>query len=178
MKLSVQIQIDKKIELESNKANVTVGRSPKSDIVIPHDSISRSHCTIELIKGIFYLTDHGSSNGSFIDGQQVTPEQKTPFLTSSILTLGKVDCEVSDAGTPVEEPKAVAPVKEAPRPSDQTSTVRISQKDLGKIKARPKNPVSSSKSPVKKSNNNRNVYILLFLLVGAIVLALMYEGLS
>lgn len=67
MKLSVQIEFDKTLHLETPKNSVILERSPKADLVIPHDSISRQHCQIDVAKNIFYIPDPGSSNG--IGGQ-------------------------------------------------------------------------------------------------------------
>src|SRR5688572_9309170 len=97
MKLSAQIEFDKTLDLETSKTTVIVGRSPKNDLVITHDSISRQHCQIEFVKGVFYITDMGSSNGSYIDGQKLEPNVRTPFISSQQLTLGKIECEISES---------------------------------------------------------------------------------
>lgn len=187
MRLSVQIEFDKTLDLVTAKNNVIVGRSPKSDLVIPHDSISRNHCRIEVEKGIFYITDLGSSNGTFLDGQKVTPEQRTPFLTSSQLTLGKLDCEVSEYTVPQETPGKVEVQDVSPK-GDYTATMRVSRLDLNKAprppeaaKPKPKgprNPVSeASKKRVQKKDSKKG-YIILFMVVAAVVAYLINEGLK
>ena len=76
MRLSVQIEFDKTLDLVTHKKIVTVGRSPKCDLVIPHESISRKHCQIEVIKGNFYITDLGSSNGVTVNGIRIPAEHR------------------------------------------------------------------------------------------------------
>lgn len=187
MRLSVQIEIDKTLDLVTAKNNIIVGRSPKSDIVIPHDSISRNHCRIEVDKGIFYITDLGSSNGSFLDGQKITPEQRTPFLTSSLLTLGKLDCEVSEYSGEEIPGKTVS--SDITPKGDYTATMRVSRLDLNKAprppepqKPRPKtprNPVSeASKKRVQKKTESKRGYIILFIIVAGTVAYLINEGLK
>jgi predicted component of type VI protein secretion system len=189
MKLSVQIEFDKTLDLVTPKNNVVIGRSPKSDIVIPHDSISRSHCRIELDKGIFYITDLGSSNGTSLDGQRINAEERIPFLTSSQLTLGKLDCELSEGDSAPTDGKALPGASPLPTKGDYTATMRVSRLDLNKpvrtadpaskLKSKgPKNPVtevSKKKSPPK---DNKRGYILLFILVSGIVAYLINEGMN
>lgn len=188
MRLSVQIEFDKTLDLVTPKFNVIVGRSPKSDLIIPHDSISRSHCRIEKNKGIFYITDLGSSNGTFLDGQRLTPEQRTPFLTSSQLTLGKLDCEISDAASPMASEGNEA--EEVSTRGDYTATMRVSRLDLNKPalppgpvnKPKPKGPrnpvIEPKKKPEVKKKESKKGYIILFILVSAIVAYLISEGMK
>ena len=50
MRLSVQIEFDKILDLSTSKTTVIVGRaSDVADLVINHPSISRRHCKIEYI---------------------------------------------------------------------------------------------------------------------------------
>lgn len=188
MRLSVQIEFDKTLDLVTPKFNVIVGRSPKSDLVIPHDSISRSHCRIQLEKGIFYITDMGSSNGTFIDGQKLTPEQKTPFLASSQLTLGKLECELSEGNSSVpSEGKMEA--EEVSTRGDYTATMRVTRLDLNKsvrspdpitkLKNKgPRNPVSEPKKKIEVKKESKKAYIIMFIIVSGIVAYLINEGMK
>ena len=51
---------------------VVLGREEDADIVIDDQRVSRKHCKIALTDGRYVLTDLGSSNGTFINGQKVT----------------------------------------------------------------------------------------------------------
>jgi hypothetical protein len=49
-----------------------LGRDPrKVNIAVQDNRLSRCHATIQFIANEFYLTDLGSSNGSFINGEQI-----------------------------------------------------------------------------------------------------------
>lgn len=51
----------------------TIGRTPRNDVVLPADSVSRRHVMIQLTdSGQYYLIDLGSVNGSFVNGKRVS----------------------------------------------------------------------------------------------------------
>ncbi len=53
------------------KDEVSLGRGEDNDVVIPHASISRAHARLTRRNGAFELRDLNSTNGSFVNGQQV-----------------------------------------------------------------------------------------------------------
>lgn len=178
MKLSVQIEFDKTLDLETSKSSVTVGRSPKTDLQIPHDSVSREHCRIDFIKGMFYITDLGSSNGTFIDGQRLEVNQKTPVLSSSQLTIGKLDCELSETTAPIQNSDTAKIISSnVSSKGDYTATMRIARIDINKQTKRtaeatppkvkgPRNPVSEGLGrTTKAAGESKFIYIVLFILI-------------
>lgn len=162
MKLSVQIEFDKCLDLETPKSSVIVGRAPTNDLVITHDSISRKHCKIDVVKGVFYITDLGSSNGSFIDGQKLQPEVRTPFIGSQQLTLGKLECEITESGAPTDHANAKV-VSSKLTNGDATATVRISRLDLNRPAITPemakKHKVKGPRNPVTDDGKDDDVEI-------------------
>ncbi len=57
--------------------------------------VSRQHLRVlRRIEGIF-IEDLGSINGSFINGQKLAPYQPEPLVDGDIISLGKLDVEVS-----------------------------------------------------------------------------------
>jgi pSer/pThr/pTyr-binding forkhead associated (FHA) protein len=50
---------------------ITVGRSSENDVVLPSNSVSRRHCTIEESDGAPVLRDLGSSGGTRVNGLRV-----------------------------------------------------------------------------------------------------------
>lgn len=52
---------------------VTIGRIPPNDLVLPSDlKVSRNHALIRIMgDGRYYLTDLGSSNGTYVNGHRV-----------------------------------------------------------------------------------------------------------
>lgn len=57
---------------------ITVGRSPEAKIRYPENirTISRNQCSfLSDNRGILYVKDDGSSNGTFVDGGRIVPGQ-------------------------------------------------------------------------------------------------------
>lgn len=55
------------LSLVLNKISVSIGRDTGNNIVLPEDSISSLHATIEYKNGYFYLEDHRSTNGTSLN---------------------------------------------------------------------------------------------------------------
>lgn len=51
-----------------------VGRSPDCDTTLPHDDISRHHAVIFRERGLSWIFDLGSANGTTLDGQTIGSE--------------------------------------------------------------------------------------------------------
>ncbi len=51
----------------------SVGRHPRNDLLIPEDTVSADHAIIEFRHGSFLLEDRHSSNGTFLNGKLVPP---------------------------------------------------------------------------------------------------------
>ena len=58
------------------KGGATIGRSPRSDIVLNDDYVSSTHARIFARRQFLYLEDLGSTNGTFIDGRRVDGEMQ------------------------------------------------------------------------------------------------------
>ena len=56
------------------KGGATVGRSPRSDIVLEDDYVSSTHVRIFARRQFLYLEDLGSTNGTFVDGRRIDGE--------------------------------------------------------------------------------------------------------
>lgn len=101
MKISLKLDAQEHIDKTFDKAAVTIGRSMvKCDFAVPDETLSRTHCLIELVDGKFYVTDLGSANGVFIDGERIQPNTRllySPFLP---LMIGRYECQLTqDRGT-------------------------------------------------------------------------------
>ncbi len=69
-----------------DKTVITIGREQNSDIIINDDSVSGEHARIELIPNDFldglidiFIEDLGSTNGTFVNDNQVTRQQLQNF---------------------------------------------------------------------------------------------------
>lgn len=78
---------------EIMKSPTSIGRHPSQDIVILVDSISRAHVKLEFNGRAWVVTDLGSSNGTFLNGDRISISAIHP---GDKLKLGDVGFVVSD----------------------------------------------------------------------------------
>jgi len=65
-----------------------VGRGPHNDIVIVEESVSDSHAKLQRREGMWYVTDLGSTNGTYIGGRRIAAEEK--LATDADIRFGGV----------------------------------------------------------------------------------------
>lgn len=90
MRLLLTLVDGEEIDYKMDKDSVSIGRSAKCDLVIPHESMSRNHCQIEIKDGEFFITDLGSINGVYIDNVKIPANSSVPFQTFLHLAFGYV----------------------------------------------------------------------------------------
>jgi hypothetical protein len=63
-----------------HKSPFTVGTEAGSDLRLSVGQVSSTHARLELFKaGKVFITDLGSTNGTYVDGLQLTPQQRRPL---------------------------------------------------------------------------------------------------
>jgi serine phosphatase RsbU (regulator of sigma subunit) len=62
-------EVGKQFELADGES--AVGRSPDCDVVLDVAAVSRRHAIISQDKGLFFVRDNGSRNGTIVNGQQI-----------------------------------------------------------------------------------------------------------
>ena len=65
----------------------TIGRREPAEIVLADSEISRAHCRLMLRGQEVWVTDLGSTNGTFVNGERV--ETPTPVPVGAILQVGR-----------------------------------------------------------------------------------------
>lgn len=76
--LVIYIGNDSGCRFKLNRGRMTIGRSPKADISIGDDRISRIHCVIEWRDDTITIEDKGSTNGTYIDARKVSRSTLQP----------------------------------------------------------------------------------------------------
>jgi hypothetical protein len=74
-----------------------VGRSPGAHFQINHPSVSGLHCQVAVQPDGVSITDLGSTNGTWIDGQRI---KQKPLLPGQHLRLGEVDAVFEPQAAP------------------------------------------------------------------------------
>ena len=137
----------------------TIGRVDDNTFPIPEGSVSSHHCEV-LLRGIdVVIHDLNSTNGTFVNGHQVTGE--AVLKPGQILRLGQVEIRLEDGSAQ----KAAS--KKLP---DQTMVipqgVKLGQEPSTKAVAFDKSTFA------KKSNTANKVFIVMIILLVLAVLCL------
>src|SRR5206468_984299 len=67
---------------------VNIGRADYNDLVLPDESVSTTHAKLQRREGVWVLVDLDSTNGTFVDGEQVKGE--APLAPGATVRLGDV----------------------------------------------------------------------------------------
>lgn len=78
---------------------IVVGRGSEARFRIQQDRISRKHCELFDRDGDVYVRDLGSTNGTFLDGEQIAASIRTRVPPGSVLRVGTIDIRIDYAGS-------------------------------------------------------------------------------
>jgi pSer/pThr/pTyr-binding forkhead associated (FHA) protein len=134
-KLRISLPDGSPLTFDLGEDRVAIGRLPDNDLHIEDDSISSHHAEITFDGTSHQLTDLGSTNGTFLNGEQTTEASLNP---GDKVRFGQIDCvfEGEEPGTGSE-----------PLPESGSAAVA-----LGSGSARP--PGFSSASPFPKPSGD------------------------
>lgn len=76
-------------EFEIDSPKVVLGRTSKSNIVLEDELVSRLHAQIIRTEDGFFVTDMGSTNGTYLNGKNINPKQLFHISSNDTLTVGK-----------------------------------------------------------------------------------------
>jgi pSer/pThr/pTyr-binding forkhead associated (FHA) protein len=87
----LKVEIDGEEELYSfpDQSEITIGRSPESDIQLLVEGISRNHSKVIKKKEDYFYVDIGSSMGSFVNDEQLNANVETTFNSFFPIRLGE-----------------------------------------------------------------------------------------
>jgi hypothetical protein len=74
--------------LSVRQPTIRIGREPGNGIVLRHPSVSAEHAELRLRGGVWTLTDLGSLNGTWVDGEPVLGS--LPVAPASEIRIGEV----------------------------------------------------------------------------------------
>jgi len=139
----------------------TVGRVEDNTFQIADPSVSSHHCEVLLRGSDVAVNDLNSTNGSFIEGQQITSE--TVLKPGQILRLGQIQMRLEVPG---------APAAATQRPVDSTMIIPRGQGGvtLNQLEQGPRGGPLDTKVFSKKTNKV-NLYFIIGGVIFAIVIA-------
>jgi pSer/pThr/pTyr-binding forkhead associated (FHA) protein len=139
---------------ELKAETTTIGRTEENTFQIPDPSVSSHHCEVILRGNEVVIRDQNSTNGTFINGQQITESVLKP---SQILRLGQVEVRLESEQAATSQKKQLL---------DHTQVVPqgIKMDELGQIAK------SGSRGFEKKSNTGTKVFIIVAVVAGILIL--------
>jgi predicted component of type VI protein secretion system len=137
----------------------TIGRVDDNTFPIAEGSVSSHHCEVLLRAGDIVIHDLNSTNGTFVNGHQVTGE--AVLKPGQILRLGQVEIRLEDGGAQKAAPKKLP---------DQTMVipqgVKLGQEPATKAVAFDKTAFA------KKSNTAHKVFVVAIIVLAIAVVVL------
>ena len=73
---------------EFDQTRITIGRGRGADVRLPHRSVSLRHATIEHRRGGYVVVDHGTTNGTRVQGSRIVPGRDKPLRDGDRIELG------------------------------------------------------------------------------------------
>lgn len=142
---------------------IVVGRGNEARFRIQQDRISRKHCELFDRDGDVFVRDLGSTNGTFLDGEQIAASIRTPVPPGSVLRIGTIDIRIDYEGSgrlaPVER-AAPAVVEDAtagfsPAAEAEPAEAEIAEAEMseafpsfdGTVPAEPASPAEPAEIP-------------------------------
>jgi len=127
---------DQAVDLAEGRP-IVVGRAVTSDLPIYDPTVSRRHAEVVLKDSSVSVRDLGSSNGTFINGTQITGQAAAQ--DGDTVTFGKVAFRLREVTPPAIKappPKAEAHAGFGARPPEATIVRQLPVGELGNIEAR------------------------------------------
>ena len=124
---------------------VNIGRADYNDLVLPDESVSTTHAKLQRREGVWVLVDLDSTNGTFIDGDQIKGE--APLAPGANVRFG----EIGTVFEPTDESAGVAKggktrvmevMTMSPGPSKPAAPPKPAAKPPAKPKPAAKQPVA------------------------------------
>lgn len=156
-------------ELKSDKT--TVGRVEDNNFHLPVGSVSSHHCEILLQGHEVVVKDLNSTNGTFINGQQVTKEGV--LKPGQTLKLGQVELRLENGAPPAGAAAAPAAAPVAPIKKPLASTMVISKGvSLEQLEQGPQG-FDTTKGVFTRKSNKTNLYFLIGGIVFVVIIGIL-----
>jgi pSer/pThr/pTyr-binding forkhead associated (FHA) protein len=135
----------------------TIGRVDDNTFQIADPSVSSHHCEIHLSGSDIIVRDLNSTNGTYVNGQQVTESALKPGQS---LRLGNVELKLEAEGQPSASPK---------RPVDSTMVIPRGV-SLNQLEQGGRAPALAPSGPFSKKSNKGNLIFWISVICAAVVI--------
>ena len=87
---------------------LSIGRDISSDVAIVDSKVSRNHASITSRDGKLFIEDHNSTNGTYLNGEKLSPSTETELKTGSSFSVGDSTILVGGEAAPNENAPEVS----------------------------------------------------------------------
>ena len=87
---------------------LSIGRDISSDVAIVDSKVSRNHASITARDGKLFIEDHNSTNGTYVNGEKLSPSTETELKIGSNFSVGDSTILVGDEAAPNENAPEVS----------------------------------------------------------------------
>jgi pSer/pThr/pTyr-binding forkhead associated (FHA) protein len=136
---------------------VNIGRADYNDLVLPDESVSTAHAKLQRREGVWVLVDLDSTNGTFIDGDQIKGE--APLAPGATVRFGDISLvfEPTDegasvakgGGTRVMEQMIMSPPPTRPAPAIPAAPAKPAAPKPAAPKPAAAKPAAAKAAPTK-----------------------------
>lgn len=136
MRLEVMIGSSDPVIYPIKGSKVIIGSGEACDIVLPANSISRKHLIVTVENDNYFVSDQGSTNGSYINEERLIPGRKVEFTSFFPVRLGDevLISLISDGDDTFDHPRLDISSPKIQLKSDHEATSVISLKQLKEVK--------------------------------------------
>lgn len=99
-------------EAEITEDQFTIGRQSGNNMILDNPEVSRRHAAIDCKGAECTITDLGSSNGTWVDGEKITPHVPIPISSGALIKIGPFTISLQQKTIKIEEPSV--PMKQIP----------------------------------------------------------------
>jgi pSer/pThr/pTyr-binding forkhead associated (FHA) protein len=119
---------------------VNIGRADYNDVVISEPSVSTTHAKLQRREALWVLSDLGSTNGTFVEGERITEE--APLTPGTTLRFGEVAVlfEPLDDQAPVARPAGTQVLDRVETPAAAPAEPRRRPRPVRAAAPRPSGP--------------------------------------
>jgi pSer/pThr/pTyr-binding forkhead associated (FHA) protein len=158
-------------ELKVDKT--TIGRVDDNTFPIAEPSVSSHHCEILLRGADVVVHDLNSTNGTFINGNQITGE--AVLKPGQTLKLGQIELKLEIDGAPASAappPASTPAAAPAKQQAGDNTTVMKRGVNLTDFEQGSKGFDTSGKGFTKKDNKANKIFMIVAIVVGVIIIGL------
>ena len=92
--------------LITNQHEISIGKAPHNEIVLPDPTVSNTHAVIMVRDGGYSIVDLGSRNGTFVNGERLSTHART-LLHGDSIQLGQTVLTFRNSGQTTQNATAV-----------------------------------------------------------------------